>query len=301
LAQLTSILASEQSCELQFIPGEKALFTSVTNVLKQVHVQDFSSTFVSRQDVSATICLDEESHSQPLVKRPFALLIALENIRFTFKNNDRQISYDACHPDSCLEMAEAKTLLGRPLKFTLNSLESPLSLDPKHQKLLGSLALFSPSFMEGLFEEDVKDLFAFADQPLYVGATCKISKKIDADLPIELLREYVIKEITPQKVIAGVSAKIEGKKCTVELAFPPLNESRPVSVALRGEAHGEIAWDRENSLFFDMDLKGAFKCPLKALGVDARLNFDLDKRIVSKSVAESGDRSDCSWPMGSDS
>lgn len=270
------------SVELQFIPGQTALFNSQMSIIKEVKIpgsEEGISTFYSHQGVEALLAIDEV---HPLAKFPFNLIITLKSLKFSLKNSERQIFYSSDNMGSSLEMAESKILIGRPLKYILKDLDSPLRLAEEHEKTLGDLTFFQPTFLAGLFEEDLKDFLALADHPLKVGSFFSFTRKVDRDLPVEIDKEFIITEIAPQKITAELKSKIDRKKIVFEKLIPPLTEPQKVILVISGEICGKISWNRNNSLFFTSSQKGIFAYSLKAAGVEAQNTLEIEKEIFTE-------------------
>lgn len=272
---------SAESVELQFVTGESAHFTSVTSVFKALKTQNLAKEaleFYNHQGVEAFISLEERCQEHPLANFPFELSITLKNIKLNLKNRDHQICYDS---NNCLEMSEAKALLGKPLKFTLKHLDEPLSFYSTQRELCENLSLFEPAFLQGLFEEDLKDLFSLAGKTLKIGEVFQVKKQVDQNIPFEMIKEYKITEITPDKIYAEVNSKLVRQKQTLETFVSPVNSDKDITIVVLGESKGKIAWNRQNSLYFTLEEMGSYHYSIKALGVLYYLDFEIEKEVLS--------------------
>lgn len=279
-ASLNSLYAQEPIF-LQFIPEVPVELYSVISLLKEVKVQGGPPfSFFGHQGVETALTLKEKPSSASFF--PLDLSLTLNKIAFKLKSNDKQISFDSEKTYGSLEMAEFKMLAQRPLQITLKDLESPAVMEPRQQKLFGNLSLFNASFLRGLLEEDFKELFVLADEPLTEGATFRITKKLNEDLPVELEVVYTILKITEDQIDAVFVSKIERQKVTFDFFTTPMVEKQKAVAVITGETRGEISWKRHNSLLVEMEAMSSFQTALKALGVEAQIHMDVQKEMSSR-------------------
>lgn len=275
-------LEAGSEVELLFLPGGKAHFSSVTSVFKEIKTNNSnekSSEFYSHQGVEAYLSVEEPASQEELM--PFDFTLTLKKIKLSLKNNDRQISYDSENCPNCLEMSEAKALIDKPLKFTLTDFESPFLIKSEQKKLLEGLSLFNANFAKGLFEEDLKDLFALAGKPLAVGSSFQIVRTIDDSFPLEILKDYKITEITTDRVLAEVKTILMRQKIVKELLTPPFNENQTVTIVASGESLAKMAWNRKNSLLFTLEEIGSYKYSIRTLGFSSLIHFEIEKEVLS--------------------
>ncbi|MGA8164613.1 MAG: hypothetical protein WB791_06260 [Waddliaceae bacterium] len=256
--------SSERTAHLQYQPDLPVYLDSNLTLSLNQSLPGFSLSSRAKQTIGATLTLTSGQTDLPLFHPPFDLTFLLKSIKIGLQANGAEMVFDSDQMESSLYLSRLSKMIHRPIRIHFDRNFKMESRSHDLNQMVEELPLLQEIDPESLLVELFLHLFSLAGNELAVGQTIQ---KVLADHPIPAIPQridYTVTSIDDYAIEASVTGEI-GKMAFQLSSLMPTESgaSELVDVSVSGTMKGNIKWNRDNAMLYEMkmqyDSSGTFK------------------------------------------
>lgn len=257
-------LSSEKTARLQYQPDLPVDLDSTLTLSVSQSLPGFSLSSRAKQNIEATLTVTSDQSDLLLFHPPFDLTFILKSLKINLQANDAEMLFDSGQMESSLYLSQLSTIINRPIRIHFDTHFKMQSRSQDLHQMAEKLPVLQEIDPESLLVELFLHLFSLAGKELTVGQTFQ---KDLGDHPIPAIPQridYTITSIDDYTIQATMTGDIGKIKFQLKGLMPmELGQLEPVDVSVSGTMNGNIKWNRDNAMLYELemsyDTSGMFK------------------------------------------